>query len=208
MGIMDFFRRNKKEKQKNNYDNRNVIDCRLEYSSGITADIKFTDLQELLLDNGATKTLQRVSVMYIMPNGEFITKPYYMEPVFDREGNNITKESYLQLVNNNKPLIKGFFSKEQIDNLSTNYIGYINYYQNGTPFRDKDDNFEVAYKVMQDRKREEQENKRRLADEQFKQELLSKVNNQGVHIKTCHAEYLGDKKYGKNYEKKPDGNCR
>lgn len=183
MGILSFSK-NKNKVNEISKDSDN-LDCRLNYKSGISADISFKDIEQISLDNGNMKMLQAVNVMYNMPDHTFKSKKYYMDPIFNDNGENITKESYLSLIDSNKPLLKGFFEKNQIDNEHTNYIGSIGYNDSGKPFRKKDIIFERAYKIMLDRKKEK--------NEIFNNELRSNVNKE-PYIKTSHAEDLSNKK--------------
>ena len=191
MGIKDIFRRRKNKNPDigNMQNNNNYPDCILTYKSGIKADVSFENIEDVSLDDGTTKSLQSVIVNYDMPDGRFQEKKYYMEPVFDKDGNNVTKESYLSLTSSNMPLIKGFFAKEQLDKEPTNYIGYIDYDKNGKPIRGKDGNFERGYKAMLYRQKLQ---KQRTDDDRFKRDLQGKVESIETHIKTSHAEYLGD----------------
>lgn len=197
MGIRDWFKKKSVIENKSNYDNRNVneFDCKLSYHSGINADIKFGNIETIVLDDNTTKQLQSVNVSYNMPDKSFQGKKYYMEPVYDKDGNNITRESYTSLVNTNKPLLKGFFAKEQLDKEPTNYIGYIDYDSNGKPVRGKDYNFERGYKVIQDREMARKQQEREANENKFAAELREQISNVDVNVKTSHAEYLGDKEF-------------
>ena len=201
MGIKDIFRR-KKGRAADNTLNNNLqtntpnFDCVLNYKSGIEAQVSFKNIEEVALDDGTIKRLQSVLVNYDMPDGRFQEKKYYMEPVFDKEGNNVTKENYLSLTSSNMPLIKGFFSKEQLDKEPTNYIGYIDYDKNGKPIRGKDGNFERGYKAMLYRQKLQ---KQRMDDDRFKRDLKEKVESIKPHIKTSHAEYLGPEQWVNPY---------
>lgn len=198
MGIKDIFRRRKNNNPDigNMQNNNNYSHCILTYKSGIKADVSFENIEDVALDDGTTKSLQSVIVNYDMPDGRFQEKKYYMEPVFDKDGNNITRESYLSLTSSNMPLIKGFFAKEQLDKEPTNYIGYIDYDKNGKPIRGKDSRFEGAYISMLYRQALE---KQRTADDKFRRDLNSKVEKTQLHIKDSHAEYLGDEQWVNPY---------
>lgn len=192
MGIKDIFRR-KKGRAADSTLNNNLqantpnFDCVLNYKSGVEAQVSFKNIEEVALDDGTIKRLQSVLVNYDMPDGTFQGKKYYMEPVFDKDGNNVTKENYLSLTSSNMPLIKGFFAKEQLDKEPTNYIGYIDYDKNGKPIRGKDGNFERGYKAMLYRQKLQ---KQRMDDDRFKRDLQEKVESIETHIKTSHAEDL------------------
>ena len=126
MGIRDFFRRNKRSNQTINYsDEQKNYDCSLQYHSGINADVVFGELEDVSLDDGSIKRLQKVHVMYNNPDNTFEGKNMYMDPVIDKDGNNITRESYLELLSQNKTLVKGFFAIDQVEKQPTNFIGQI-----------------------------------------------------------------------------------
>lgn len=190
MGIRDLFRR-KKDNMDVSYpqDYESTPDCVLKYRSGVNAQVSFKDIEEVALDNGTRKNLQSVLVNYDMPDGTFQRKKYYMEPIFDKDGNNITKESYLSLTNSNMPLIKGFFAKEQLEKEPTNYIGYIDYDNNGKPIRGKDTNFERGYKITLERKIA---GKQKESEENFRKQMQDQVERVGYHEKTSHAEDLSN----------------
>ncbi len=187
MKIRDLFRRKKNNNYNyyNNYNNYNnnyqdnniqdIPDCVLSYSSGINAKVSFRDLQNIVLDDNTSKLVQNVYVHYDLPNGTFNGKHLCMEPIFDNDGNNITKESYLQILNNNMPLIKGFFAKDEIEKQPTNYIGGINYHQNGKPYRGKDFNFERSYKNHLDREMALRKRQEEARENAALQERLSKL---------------------------------
>lgn len=189
MGIKDIFKRikNKNPDIGNMQNNNNYSRCILTYKSGIKADILFENIEDVPLDDGTTKSLQSVIVNYDMPDGRFQGKKYYMEPVFDKDGNNITDVSYISLMEGELPLLKGFFAKEQLDKEPTNYIGYIDYNKNGKPIRGKDSRFEGAYRRMLYRQKLQ---KQRMDDDRFKRDLQEKVESIETHIKTSHAEDL------------------
>lgn len=186
MGIMDLFKRRMK-KNDNITVNKVDPDCSLSYKSGVKADISFKGIEEVLLDDGTKKLLQKVYVLYNNPDKTFEGKDYYMEPVIDQNGNDVTKESYMQLENYNLPLLKGFFEKSQTNNEPTNYLGYIGYDQNNKPYRAKDVNFERSYKGHLDRKRAREGEKNELI---FQQELREKCNGISVHIDNDQPEDL------------------
>ena len=182
MGIIDFFRRNKRSNEQVNYsEQQKNYDCSLQYSSGIRADVTFKDLEDVTLDDGTIKRLQRVHVIYNKPDNTFEGKNMYMDPISDENGNNITKESYLGLLAQNTPLVKGFFAREQLAKEPTDYIGHIAYNNQGKPYRGKDINFERSYKAHLDRKRarEHAENEAR-----FNEQLQEQVNNAPFHDDT------------------------
>lgn len=182
MGIRDFFRRNKSNEQNVNYiEQKKSYDCSLQYSSGIRAGVTFMNIEDVTLDDGTIKRLQKVHVIYCKPDSTFEGKNMYMDPITDENGNNITKESYLGLLAQNQPLVKGFFEREQVTKQPTNYIGHIAYNDQGKAYRGKDVNFERSYKAHLDRKRakEQAENELRL-----KIELQEKINNISFHDDT------------------------
>lgn len=182
MGIRDFFRRNKRSNQTINYsDEQKNYDCSLQYHSGINADVVFGELEDVSLDDGSIKRLQKVHVMYNNPDNTFEGKNMYMDPVIDKDGNNITRESYLELLSQNKTLVKGFFAIDQVEKQPTNYIGHIGYNREGKPIRGKDTNFERAYKGHLDRKKLREYKER---ESRFNKQLQEQVNNAPFHDDT------------------------
>ena len=183
MGIRDFFRRKENSDLKyRNENNQQQYDCTLEYHSGIIANVAFGELEDIELDDGTIKRLQRVHVLYNnKTDNTFEGKNMYMDPISDENGNNITKESYLRLLAQNKPLVKGFFAREQLAKEPTDYIGHIAFNEQGKPYRGKDRNFERSYKAHIDRKRarEHAENELRL-----KKQLQEQVNRATFHDDT------------------------
>lgn len=180
MGIRDFFRRNKRSNEQVNYsEQRKNYDCSLQYSSGIKADVTFKDLEDVTLDDGTIKRLQRVHVMYNKPDNTFEGKNMYMDPIFDENGKNVTKDVYLSQLPEKS--VKEFFLKSVVDTQITNYIGYIGVNAKGEYVPQKDGNFERAYKAHLDRKRarEYAENEAR-----FNEQLQEQVNNAPFHDDT------------------------
>lgn len=155
MGILSRFKPKENNKvsnqQGNNYERK--YDIKLKYISGITAEALFSGVEQIDLGDGTYKNLEGVNITYFFKkDGSFEGKKYYMEPVFDENGNDITKESYYNIQYTNMPLVKGFFEKEQIDQEPTNYIGMIAYNKDGKPIRDKDRDFERRYKKLRDKR--------------------------------------------------------
>ena len=139
------------------------------------------DGEDVSLDDGSIKRLQKVHVMYNNPDNTFEGKNMYMDPVIDKDGNNITRESYLELLSQNKPLVKGFFAIDQVEKQPTNYIGHIGYNREGKPIRGKDTNFERAYKGHLDRKKLREYKER---ESRFNKQLQEQVNNAPFHDDT------------------------
>lgn len=188
MGLKDFFKRMKRKKD-NTSVNKEEPDCYLSYKSGIRADISFKGLEEVSLDDGTKKLLQKVYVLYNNSDKTFEGKDYYIEPLIDQNGNDVTKESYMQLEKYNLPLLKGFFEKSQTNNQPTNYLGYIGYDQNNNPYRAKDVNFERSYKEHLDRKRTMEAYER---EGSFRDELNNMINNGTINVKPDHAVDLSE----------------
>lgn len=182
MRIRDFFRRNKSSNQIVNYsEEQKNYDCSLQYRSGIIADVSFGELEDVSLDDGSIKRLQRVHVTYNKPDNTFESKNMYMDPISDSNGNNITKESYLNLLAQNKPLVKGFFAIDDVVKQPTNYIGHIGYSREGKPVRGKDTDFEAAYKGHLERKKAREYAE---CEARFNKQLQEQVNNAPFHDDT------------------------
>lgn len=196
--IKDFFSKfGKKNSTKNVNSNnlQNMYDIVLQYKSGTQANIKFSDeLTRVELPDGSFKMLQGAKITYIEPNSEFSSKDVLLEPISytGSDGNLVdTKQYYNQLMNSNMPLIKGFFQKEQISNIPTNYIGYIGQDANGKYNRSYDNSFNKMYKTIIEQEQYRKDLESLEYQKQFDEELRSKVQDISVHYKTSHSEYLG-----------------
>jgi len=177
MGFFDSFRKNKKDElQQDNIPN-NDID--LKYSSGTNATVNFGNV----IDYDG-KHLQEVDVMYI-DDGKFVVNKIYMDPHIgtDQDGKNIynTKEYFTDLVTSNKGLVKGFFEKNSVNSMETNYIGSIGKDSDGKYNRSMDHTFLNKYKVIEqaqkDQKRLEAESKRLAEDDKFRNSLIEETNS-------------------------------
>src|SRR5574344_979683 len=203
MGVKDFLNKitgkSKKNQEENNTRDNNEMssDIILKYRSGDEANVLFEQLENVKLDNGTQKLLQKLKVIYIDKNTKkFEGKEFYMEPEFDENGNNITKEKYLETARENMPLAKGFLQKEQVNSMSTNYIGKIGYKENGKPYREKDDKFERGYKQLIDRIIEQ---KIKEENSKFRKGLEIQVNNApDCYEKVNHAEELSNQRNPRN----------
>lgn len=183
MGLLDFFRKFKKNKstdndlQKNNIPNN---DIKIKYSSGTEAKIDFTNVVDY---DG--KHLQEVYVTYTDKNGQFITKQLYMEPHIglDKNGRAIydTKLYFQGLTEANKGLVKGFFEQTSVNSMKTNYIGEIGQDSNGRYNRTLDYNFIDKYsKIIEAQKaqKDELEAQRKIQENnKLKEDLKKKTNN-------------------------------
>lgn len=213
MGIRDFFRRKDKTAsvQSNTQPQSSVSrPLSLKYKSGETADVFFQGLEQVEMQNGNKKSLEKVRIIYTKSNGEFEKKILYVEPIMsqDENGNSIdmTKRSYTDMSKGNMSLVKGFFQREQLGKLPTDYIGFVGQDKNGNPNRSYDQEFYSRYKTFYKQKKARQE----ALDAKFRQdnqrtlqeELMERVNFYGVNIKTSHPEDLTpDKQYYINVPK-------
>lgn len=199
--IRDFF---SKMKTNQNIENSSAsryefsYDLQLDYRSGIHADIKFDDeLTSVMLPNHTLKSLQKIKIKYLRQDGSFEQKDFYVEPITQtlQDGTviNNTREYFKQMKEINKPVVKGFFAKEQVEELGTDYLGYIGKDSNGNYNRSFDMNFKYiyngVYRNRQEQKRREQEQFHLQKEESLRRELANQVQKE-PHYKTSHAEDL------------------
>ena len=128
------------------------------------------------------KHLQEVNVMYTT-DGKFVVNKIYMDPHIgtDQEGKNIynTKEYFTDLAISNKGLVKGFFEKNSVNSMETNYIGSIGKDSQGNYNRSMDHVFLRKYKEIvnaeKDQKRLEAENRIKAENDKFRDSLKDKT---------------------------------
>ena len=212
MGILGFFGKNNKATptptSNNRYSDFNKSDLSLSYKSGVKTEISFLGVEQIQLDDGTIKKLEGVKINNDMPDGKFENKKYYMEPIYDKDGNDITKDSYIKLLNENKPLVKGFFQIDELKNQSTNYIGYISYNRQGKPIRAKDRRFEEKYieKLTKDIRIKEQADKNNF----YKKinDLVKRIDEKGPIEEEKNPEWLLNKEDYKKYARTSQDNCR
>lgn len=167
MGLFDRMKKRRMPEYKGNSEGNfeEKYDFSVGYNSepnkGIMANGKFSDLEKVTLEDGTEKLLQKLYIMYQNPDGSFDGKDYYMDPILEENGENKTKEFYMQMLKQNKSLLKGFILPSQVLNMPTNYIGKISYNKEKIPFREIDRHFEKLYKDQIERnkvRREEYDN--------------------------------------------------
>jgi hypothetical protein len=183
MGFFDSFRKNKNnEKSKKNEVQQNNIpinDIDLKYSSGTNATVNFGNV----IDYDG-KHLQEVDVIYT-DDGKFVANKIYMDPHIgtDESGKNIynTKEYFTELAMSNKGLVKGFFEKNSVNSMETNYIGSIGKDSQGKYNRSIDHTFLKKYKeiveAQKEQKRLDDESKKLAADDKFRNSLIEETNS-------------------------------
>lgn len=198
MGLRDFFRRKKEPVQNNQqaYGENAKQPLTLNYRDGSRADVSFGEIKQVDVGDGQVKMLKEVKVQHTNQKGVFETKSYFAEPMVtkDENGNEIdvTEEYYTNLAATNMPLAKGFFKREEIDKLGSNYIGYIGCDQNGRYNRSFDQMFRVKYQAFcerQSRIQQQQERETREKRENDIRDILRDQTNP-PNIKTVHAERL------------------
>ncbi|MEG2348665.1 MAG: hypothetical protein RSB67_03355 [Clostridia bacterium] len=203
MGIMDFLKR-KKETQEEPEENKEKFI--LNYSSGQKAEIDFGEIEQV-----EEKLLQKINIMYIEKNQSFKGKSYYVEPInLQRAENgdliNETEQYYKNLAKQNISLTKGFFKGEELDKLSTDYIGFIGQDEDGKYNRSYDNEFLVKYKdhynELQAQKQAQNDTNNQKKDDDFMSDLKSRVEE--PHIKTSHAQILTKEKYEEHYKNKKE----
>lgn len=146
MGIKDWFKRKDKEQQ----IQEELTSFDLQYSSGDTATVTFNGTVSI-----EGKTLHNVVVTYVAPDSTFKQKKVLLEPMYRGE-NDVTASYYASLASkpneNSTPEqrkyyndVKGFFKKQQVEALESDYLGALTYDEKGTPHREYDNDFRTRY---------------------------------------------------------------
>lgn len=148
MGIKDWFKRKDKEQQIQEQKTPTSFD--LKYSSGDIAIVTFNGIVEV-----EGRRLHNVVVTYIAPDSTFKQKKVLLEPMY--QGDNDVTESYyasmavMPNVNSTPEQrkyyndVKGFFKKQQVEALESDYLGALTYDEKGTPHREYDNDFRTRY---------------------------------------------------------------
>ncbi len=217
MGIFDFFKGKKKEKsevEQGPVQNREELmgSLTMTYSSGIEAKVNFTNMKEY---NG--KYMQEAIVWYGQAGKEDARvegKKVLLEPHIGRDNNNNpiydTEEYYKWLCENGKlGAVKGFFKKEEVDIRDTNYLGILEFDNDGRAMRTEDPIFLAQYKVQYKEEKDRRIQERKDSDEKWRKSLEEQTNklpkvvdNPDDHVVILTPDMLKDWEKESNLDKK------
>ena len=147
MGFFDKFRK-KEQISRETKEPETSFD--LKYSSGDVATVTFRGTVEV-----EGKILHNVIVTYTAPDSTFRQKKVLLEPMYQGE-NDVTESYYQSLASipneNSTPEqrkhfndVKGFFKKQQVETLESDYLGALAYDSQGVPHREYDNDFRTKY---------------------------------------------------------------
>ena len=184
MGFLDRFKKNE-TKQTENRNMQPPSDMVLNFSSGAVARITFKE-GEYVED----KYLSKATIGYIDSAGNLSSKNVYIEPELVKGEDGLiydtTKEYYTQM--GQTPHTKGFFKKEFLDQLETNYIGRLDL-TGQKPERIFDKAFRARYYEKCKREKEEAFKNKQINEDrtqkQFEQKLIEETYTNGAYDASC-----------------------
>lgn len=210
MGIFDFFKGKNNEPDKDAIEHEEVRNLVMTYSSGIVATVQFKDVTEYM-----GKHIQLATVWYADSEKEdarSIGKDFLLEPHIgqDDRGNAIydTEAYYKSLCENGKRgAVKGFFQKEQVDKRETNYLGVLEFDQEGRASRKEDKAFLEQYKGVY-KEQKESSRQQKIDIKNRTDEFQEKLSKQAIqvsddpenYVEVLHLEPMNEREHNNRFE--------